>query len=418
MAENELIAGHKLSRRRLLQAAGAIWLLSVSPIGMAAASQVIAVRVWSSSTYTRITVESSHQLRYHQFVLSDPARLVLDLQGINLNSVLKEVGGKIDKSDPFIKTTRVGQFDPQTVRIVLELKQPVTAHLFSLTPIAEYKDRLVMDLYPSHASQSKDPLLALLEDYNSGNLDRQFQQKNEGPMPGKAGHDRPLVIMIDPGHGGEDPGAIGKNKTREKDVVLSIAHRLYRLIKRQPNMKAYMTRQEDLFIPLTVRVAKARKQRADLFVSIHADAFTSRAARGSSVFALSTKGATSAAAKYLAKTQNKSDLIGGVGKSGDNYLDRTMFDMVQSATIADSLKFGKEVLTRLGTINKLHKNQVDQAGFAVLKAPDIPSILVETAFISNVEEERRLRTTAFQQKVAESILTGIKAYIEANNTPA
>ncbi len=232
-----------------------------------------------------------------------------------------------------------------------------------------------------------------------------------GPQPGKAGRDRPIVIMLDPGHGGEDPGAVGKYRTREKDVVLQIARRLKALIDKEGNMRAYMTRNEDVFIPLKVRVAKAQKQRADLFVSIHADAFTSRPASGSSVFALSTKGATSTAAKFLAETQNASDLIGGVSKSGDRYLDHTMFDMVQSLTINDSLKFGKAVLGKLGNINKLHKNSVEQAGFAVLKAPDIPSILVETAFISNVEEERKLRKTAkFQQEVAESILAGIKAY--------
>ena len=175
-------------------------------------------------------------------------------------------------------------------------------------------------------------------------------------------------------------------------------------------MTAYMTRNEDVFIPLKVRVAKARKLRADLFISIHADAFTSRAAKGSSVFALSTKGATSSAARFLAQSQNASDQIGGVSKSGDRYLDHTMFDLVQTATINDSLKFGKEVLTRMGKINPLHKNKVDQAGFAVLKAPDIPSILVETAFISNIQEEKKLRTAVFQQQVAESILAGIKAY--------
>lgn len=219
--------------------------------------------------------------------------------------------------------------------------------------------------------------------------------------------------MLDPGHGGEDPGAIGKHKTREKDVVLQIARRLQHLIKQQPNMKVYMTRNEDIFIPLKVRVAKARKQRADLFISIHADAFTDRSARGSSVFALSTKGATSAAARFLAHTQNESDKIGGVSKSGDRYLDHTLFDLVQTASINDSLKFGKEVLTRIGKVNHLHKHKVDQAGFAVLKAPDIPSILVETAYISNLEEERKLRTGHFQQQIAESILAGIKAYFAA-----
>ena len=406
-----------LSRRRLLQGAGAMWLLSVSKVGFAASSQVVAVRVWPASAYTRVTLESTHLLKYRQFALSNPERVVVDIEGANLNAVLKGLGSQIRDDDPFIKSARVGQFDPKTVRMVFELKQNVTPQLFALAPVAKFKERLVMDLYPANMNNQQDPLLALLEDYNSGQLEKKMPAE-QGPKPGKAGRDRPIVIMIDPGHGGEDPGAIGPNKTREKDIVLSIARRLKALIDKDSNMKAYMTRNEDIFIPLKVRVAKAQKQRADLFISIHADAFTSEAARGSSVFALSTKGATSTAAKYLAQTQNAADLIGGVGKSGDRYLDHTMFDMVQSLTINDSLKFGKEVLGRMGQVNKLHKNSVDQAGFAVLKAPDIPSILVETAFLSNREEERKLRTAKFQQEVAESILAGIKAYFADRTTLA
>ncbi|HAH5614910.1 TPA: AMIN domain-containing protein, partial [Escherichia coli] len=391
----------------LLQGAGAMWLLSVSQVSLAAVSQVVAVRVWPASSYTRVTVESNRQLQYKQFALSNPERVVVDIEDVNLNSVLKGMAAQIRADDPFIKSARVGQFDPQTVRMVFELKQNVKPQLFALAPVAGFKERLVMDLYPANAQDMQDPLL---EDYNKGDLEKQVPPAQSGPQPGKAGRDRPIVIMLDPGHGGEDPGAVGKYKTREKDVVLQIARRLRSLIEKEGNMKVYMTRNEDIFIPLQVRVAKAQKQRADLFVSIHADAFTSRQPSGSSVFALSTKGATSTAAKYLAQTQNASDLIGGVSKSGDRYVDHTMFDMVQSLTIADSLKLGKAVLNKLGKINKLHKNQVEQAGFAVLKAPDIPSILVETAFISNVEEERKLKTARFQQQVAESILEGIKEY--------
>lgn len=406
-----------LSRRRLLQGAGAMWLLSVSNVGLAATGHVVAVRVWPASSYTRVTLESTHILKYRQFALSNPERVVVDLEGMNLNSVLKGLGNQIQPNDPFIKSARVGQFDPKTVRMVFELKQNVSPQVFALAPVGGFKERLVMDLYPTNMNNQQDPLLALLEDYNSGQLEQKMPVQ-KGPQPGKAGRDRPIVIMLDPGHGGEDPGAIGPNKTREKDIVLSIARRLKALIDKDSNMKAYMTRNEDVFIPLKVRVAKAQKQRADLFVSIHADAFTSEAARGSSVFALSTKGATSTAAKYLAQTQNASDLMGGVSRSGDRYLDHTMFDMVQSLTINDSLKFGSAVLNRLGKVNKLHKNSVDQAGFAVLKAPDIPSILVETAFLSNREEERKLRTAKFQQQVAESILAGIKAYFADGATLA
>lgn len=399
------------SRRRFLQGTGALLLLSVSRTGLAAKNHIVAVRIWPSSTYSRMTLESSVALKYKQFALTHPDRLVIDIQGLHLNPVLKGVDKQVRVDDPFIKNARVGQFDSNTVRVVLELKRNVAPKIFNLAPVAGINHRLVVDLYPSQDHVEDDPLLALLKDYNQGDL-----EKDEGvqaPLPGKAGRDRPIIIMIDPGHGGEDPGAHGKYKTREKDIVLKIGRRLKALIDKQPNMKAYMTRNEDVFIPLRVRVAKARKQRADLFVSIHADAFTSRAARGSSVFALSTSGATSAAARFLAQTQNESDLIGGVSKSGDRYLDHTMFDMVQRQTIHDSLKFGKEVLHRMGRINHLHKRTVDQAGFAVLKAPDIPSILVETAFISNVEEERKLRTTRYQHQVAEAILDGIKAYVDS-----
>ena len=401
---------HNPGRRRLLQTVAASWMLSMSKVGFAASSQIIAVRIWPSSTYTRITLESSTPLKYKQFLLSSPARVVVDIEGVHLNSVLKGLGDKVQQSDPYIQQARVGQFDANTVRMVLELKRSINPHVFTLKPVAEFHNRLVVDLYPEEGAVSAedDPLLALLEDYNRGDVERTLPP--EAAKDGQAGRSRPLVIMLDPGHGGEDPGAIGKYKTREKDVVLQIARRLQKLIAREKNMKAHMTRNEDVFIPLKVRVAKARKLRADLFISIHADAFTSRAAKGSSVFALSTKGATSSAARFLAQTQNESDQIGGVSKSGDKYLNHTMFDLVQTATINDSLKFGKEVLTRMGKINPLHKNKVDQAGFAVLKAPDIPSILVETAFISNINEEKKLRTAHFQQQVAESILAGIKAY--------
>ncbi|WP_145561487.1 N-acetylmuramoyl-L-alanine amidase AmiC [Yersinia bercovieri] len=403
-------SNHNSGRRRLLQGAAAAWMLSVSRVGFAASSHIIAVRIWPSSTYTRVTLESNTPLKYRQFALKNPDRIVVDIEGVHLNSVLKEISGQVQSGDPYLKQARVGQFDKNTVRLVLELKQSISPQLFTLKPFAKFRNRLVVDLYPEQGSTSieDDPLLALLEDYNKGNVERNLPA--ETTKVGKAGRDRPIVIMLDPGHGGEDPGAIGRNKTREKDIVLQIARRLRALIQKEANMRVFMTRNEDVFIPLKVRVAKARKQRADLFISIHADAFTSQAARGSSVFALSTKGATSTAARFLAQTQNEADQIGGVSKSGDRYLDHTMIDLLQTATINDSLKFGKEVLNRMGKINKLHKNSVDQAGFAVLKAPDIPSILVETAFISNLEEERKLRTSHFQQQVAESIFAGIKAY--------
>ncbi|OHX19958.1 N-acetylmuramoyl-L-alanine amidase [Chromobacterium sphagni] len=393
-------------RRALLGVAAATFLLAVSRNGFAAGSQIVALRIWPSSTYTRITLESSSAIQFKQFTLANPSRLVIDLQGVQLNGVLKDISGQIAAADPYIATARAGQFDPDTVRLVLELKTDVKPQAFTLTPVAEYQHRLVVDLYPA-SGQQDDPLLALLQDYNKGKLEQPPAQIK----PKAKNNGRPIVVMLDPGHGGEDPGAIGMVGTREKDVVLKIGHQLKQLIDAEPNMRAYMTRSDDVFIPLGVRVAKARKLNADLFVSIHADAAPNRAARGSSVFALSEKGATSAFAKALAQTQNDSDLIGGVKiASKDKYLAHTLLDLTQTATINDSLKLGKTVLGQLGGLNKLHKNAVEQAGFAVLKAPDIPSILVETAFISNPDEEQRLLTADFQQQMANAIFSGVKHY--------
>ena len=224
-----------------------------------------------------------------------------------------------------------------------------------------------------------------------------------------------ITIVIDPGHGGEDPGALGRSGTQEKDVTLAIARKLKERINREPNMRAVLTRDGDYFIPLQTRVEKARRVNADLFVSVHADAFIKPHARGSSVFALSERGATSVAARWLAKRENEADLIGGVNLDvKDRYLKQTLLDLSQTATINDSLKLGKAVLSELGEINTLHKAQVEQAGFAVLKAPDIPSILVETAFISNPEEESRLKSESYQAKMADALLQGIKRYFAKN----
>lgn len=353
---------HNQTRRRLIKGIGALLLLSVSPVGLAATASIVAVRVWPASTYTRVTIESSTPLKYRQFALSNPERIVVDLEGIQLNSVLKGVANQVQTSDPYLKLIRVGQNTPKTVRLVFEVKTAVQPQMFTLKPVAEFKNRLVLDFYPSHGSDTEDdPLLALLREYNDGDLQQAVPAQTDTRKPGRAGRDRPIIIMIDPGHGGEDPGAVGKYKTREKDVVLQIARRLRTLIDKDAKMKAYMTRNEDVFIPLTVRVAKARKMQADLFVSIHADAFTNRSARGSSVFALSKTGATSNTARYLAQTQNESDLIGGVSKSGDRYVDHAMLDLVQTATINDSLKFGSEVLKLLeGLINCIKIKSIRQ----------------------------------------------------------
>ncbi|GGY08187.1 N-acetylmuramoyl-L-alanine amidase [Paludibacterium paludis] len=397
------------ARRRVLNLAAASFLLSVSRVGFAAsAAKIVAVRIWPSSTYTRITLESSESLRYKQFSLANPNRLVIDIEGVQLNGILKDISSQITAADPFIKTARAGQNTPDTVRLVLELKSDVKPQLFTLAPVAEFKNRLVVDLYPTN--QQDDPLLSLLEDYNKGKLEQpelKTRPKNSQDIG------RPILVMLDPGHGGEDPGAIGPSGTREKDVVLKIGRELKRLIDAEPGMKAYMTRDEDVFIPLGVRVAKARKLNADLFISIHADAFLNPSARGTSVFALSEKGATSTAARYLAKTQNEADLIGGVKLNArDPYLAHTLFDLTQTATITDSLRLGKQVLGKVGSLNRLHRGQVEQAGFAVLKAPDIPSILVETAFISNPDEEKRLIDPDFQGNMAAAIMAGVKGYFK------
>ena len=397
---------HDALRRKLIGAAAATFLLTVSRAGLAASSQIVAVRVWPSSTYTRLTIEAGSDIRYKHFALANPNRLVIDLEDVQLTGVLQDIGSQIQSADPFIRTARAGQFNGNTVRLVLDLRNEVKPQIFSLKPVGEYQHRLVVDLYPSNAQQD-DPLLALLQDYNKGQLDNNAPRGNKG----KTDPARPVVIMIDPGHGGEDPGAVGPSGTREKDVVLRISRQLKKLVDAEKNMKAYLTRDEDVFLPLGVRVAKARKIGADLFISVHADAVENRTARGSSVFALSENGATSTMARLLAKTQNDADMIGGVKIAGkDKYLAHTLFDLTQTATINDSLKLGKAVLGKMGGLNKLHKDKVEQAGFAVLKAPDIPSILVETAFISHPEEERKLVDPAFQQDMAEAIMSGVRTY--------
>lgn len=401
------------TRRKLIGAAAATCLLSVCRVSYAAANNIIAIRIWPSSTYTRITMESSATIQYKQMKLSNPDRLVIDIQDMQLNNTLQNISEQAIASDPLIKTIRAGQFDPQTVRIVVELKTDIKPQLFTLKPIAEFKDRFVIDLYPAKAL-ADDPMLALLEDFNDGTLNTQTPSTKTPPPATKPNKSKrnTFTIMLDPGHGGEDPGAVGPSGIREKDIVLKIAKQLKQMISSEPNMKVYLTREEDVFIPLGIRVAKARKLNANLFISIHADAFTTPTARGSSVFALSEKGATSAAAKFLAQTQNKADEIGGIKiTSKDRYLNQTLVDLTQTATINDSLKFGKFVLNNIGKLNKLHKNGVEQAGFAVLKAPDIPSILVETAFISNPEEERKLSSNNFQKQMASAIFDGIRSHI-------
>ncbi|OGA73030.1 MAG: N-acetylmuramoyl-L-alanine amidase [Betaproteobacteria bacterium RIFCSPLOWO2_12_FULL_65_14] len=363
----------------------------------AAEAQVLAGRIWPARDYTRITLESKSEMKFSVFGVKDPERLVLDLEASEVSPALAELQDKVTAEDPYIQGLRVAHNRPGVIRVVLDLKAEIKPQVFTLKPIGEYGYRLVLDIYPAVAL---DPLAALIEE----------SQKKQ--TPDKPRVERLATIVIDPGHGGEDPGAIGRHRSREKDVTLIIARRLKALVDAEPNMRALLTRDGDFYLPLQVRVEKARKVRADLFVSIHADAFVRPHARGSSVFALSERRATSEAAQWLAKKENEADLIGGVNLDvKDRYLAQTLLDLSQTATIDHSLRLGSSVLRRLGAVNTLHKPRVEQASFAVLKAPDVPSILVETAFISNPQEEKRLNDEAYQDRLARALLEGIKDYI-------
>ncbi len=395
-----------IKRRDFLKFAGAAMTLLVSPVGQAATS-ILAVRVWPARDYTRVTLEYREPIAFTHQVVKNPERLVVDLEGVEFNSVLQSLPNKISDTDPYIKLIRAGRNRPGVVRLVIDLKAEIQPQVFMLKPVGEYGHRLVLDLYPTVAD---DPLLALLE-----KLEAQPEKgpaKEPGPQPEIT---RMVTIVLDPGHGGEDPGAIGRGGSYEKHVTLEVARRLKAKIDAEPNMRSMLTRDGDYFIPLHQRVQKARRVQADLFVSVHADAFIKPTARGSSVFVLSENGASSSAARWLAQRENAADLIGGVNLDvKDPHLARTLLDLSQTATINDSLKLGKAVLGELGGVNTLHKPHVEQAGFAVLKAPDIPSILIETAFISNPDEERRLNDDAYQEKMAEAILRGIKGYFAKN----
>jgi len=355
-------------------------------------------------------------------LVKDPERLVVDLEGVELNSVLQSLSTKISETDPYIRLIRAGRNKPGVVRLVVELKGEIQPQVFALKPVGEYGHRLVLDLYPA---EPVDPLMALLEQSEKPKAKPDSRPPGdrrdaEASSPAQGGEPKPeiarlVTIVLDPGHGGEDPGAIGRRGSYEKDVTLSVARRLKQKIDASPNMRSVLTRDGDFFIPLHQRVAKARRVRADLFVSVHADAFIKPTARGSSVFVLSENGASSSAARWLANRENAADLVGGVNIGvKDPYLARTLLDLSQTATINDSLKLGKDVLGELGRINTLHKPHVEQAGFAVLKAPDIPSILIETAFISNPEEEARLNDEDYQDRMAEAILRGIQRYFAKN----
>lgn len=446
---------HVRPRRGALASLLAVWvllLLCLLPALALAATQITGVRVWPGPEYTRITIETPKPIEYTLFTVKDPNRVVLDLEDVDPAGVLEALPARIGADDPFVREARVGRYRPGVTRLVLDLKTEVNPQAFSLRPVGEYAHRLVLDVYPARAV---DPLLALITELEQQRAAVSVPPRPVTSMPARseeAGQapsepavraepqrsppqdaaksaenkrsrqgarppevERLITIAIDAGHGGEDPGARGRMGTHEKDVTLAIARQLKTLVDAERNMRAVLIRDGDYFVALGERVSKARRLRADLMVSIHADAFVKPHARGSSVFALSERGATSAAARWLAKKENEADLIGGVNIDvADPYVKEVLLDLSQTATISDSIKLGRAVLDELGDINTLHKPRVEQAGFAVLKAPDIPSILVETAFISNPEEEKKLRKPRYQEQMAQAIVAGIKRYFAAN----
>jgi len=452
-----------LNRRELLQSGTLVLLLGTAQIARGAT--ILAVRVWPAPDYSRVTIESDGHLATKQLFVPSPPRLAVDIEGIELNPALRELVAKVKPDDPNIAGIRVGQFAPNVVRLVIDLKLPITPQVFALDPVAAYQHRLVLDLYPTQAA---DPLAALiaerLKDKEAaaaptpaapasaarphdplGDLIAQQTRKSTAPaspasapvsgasgaatarpegrnQPQNSGNgktERLIIVALDPGHGGEDPGAIGPGGTREKDVVLRLAHRLRERINATTingnPMRAYLTRDADFFVPLHVRVNKARQVKADLFISLHADAFYTPRPQGASVFALSQSGASSSAARWMAAKENKADLIGGLNvKAKDAHVQRMLFDMSTTAQINDSLKLGNTMLKEIGRVGKLHKAQVEQAGFAVLKAPDIPSVLVEAAFISNPEEETKLNSDAYQEQLADALMRSIEGYFARN----
>jgi N-acetylmuramoyl-L-alanine amidase len=455
-------------RRDLLQIGIAVLMLGRMDVSWGAS--MLAVRIWPSADYTRVTLESDTPLKASQTFLASPPRLAIDIQGLELNNPLRELMGKVRSDDPNIAGVRVGQYSLGVVRLVIDLKRDIAPQVFALPPVAAYQHRLVLDLYPSVAADPLEALIAeRLQSTSSAPAGTSLAQAdplgelisrqsgksalpphspavgmspNTAPpstrrtsptdsgvylddpshparseLPRKT--DRLIIIALDPGHGGEDPGAIGPNGTQEKDVVLQIAHRLKERINASSMngnpMRAFLTRDADFFVPLHIRVQKARSVQADLFVSIHADAFFTPHAQGASVFALSQGAASSSAARWMANQENKADLIGGVNIAvQDAQVKRALLDMSTTAQINDSMLLGGAMLREIAGIGRLHKPKVEQAGFAVLKAPDMPSVLVETAFISNPDEEEKLRSTLYQDNLADALMRGIKAYFARN----
>ncbi len=377
-------------------------LCSLLAPGWAQALQLSATRLWPSPDYTRVTLEAAQPVAHKYFILSNPDRLVIDLEGVEAGAALDALAGQLATDDPYISAIRTGINRPGVMRLVLDLKTAVKPSVFQLAPLGPYGNRLVVDLYP-----------ALASDVVAATPTPQQASFTGQPKTNVLQYFRLITVAIDAGHGGEDPGAVGASGSHEKDITLALAKKLKQKIDAQENMHAVLIRDGDYFVPLVQRVNKARAVKADLFLSIHADAFIKPHARGSSVFALSENGATSVAARWLAKKENDADLVGGINIDvKDPFLKRTLIDLSQTATINDSLKLGHAVLKEIGGVNTLHKSHVEQAGFAVLKAPDIPSILIETAFISNPEEEKRLNDSGYQDKLVDAIVDGVLKYFD------
>ncbi len=363
----------------------------------ALAQSARAVRVQPSPEASRVVLEFAEAPAYQHFSLKGPERLVIDLEGVLPDGALMEIATRLTPQDPYIASMRVGLNRPNVTRLVIELKTVARAEVFSLKPAGDYAHRVVIDFKGDARAETLAPAVPVTRPTLTP----------ETP--------RLVTIAIDAGHGGEDPGASGARGTLEKTVTLSIARRVRAQIEQTHTMRAIMIREGDYFIPLHERVNKALRAQADLFVSIHADAFYKASAKGSSVFVLSEKGGSSLSARWLAKRENNADLVGGVRADVKNiFLRQTLMDLTTDKQIENSRTLANGILQEIGEINDLHKSIVESASFAVLKAPTIPSILIETAFISNPEEERKLTDEVHQERIATAIVAGLSRYLATN----
>lgn len=447
-----------MNRREALQLLAGLVAGGAASLALAG-PRVLAVRAWPGKNSTRVTIESDAELKFFVSSLANPDRTVVDITDVQADAAFQKALETLRNDTGVLARARIGQYRNDTARLVLELKSRSETAAFALPPVGQYRHRLVIDLTPVDADDPIATFLAKLAE-REAQLERAQVETARGESPPKGVSSappptapapppvargpapapvaplpaprtppavalatpravKPFVVVLDPGHGGEDPGAIGPGGTYEKDVVLAIARQAKALLEQDNRVIVFMTREEDVFIPLGERVRKARSVNADVFVSIHADAFTRPDARGSSVYALSDRGASSTAAKWIADKENQSDLIGGVRLVGrDPVLAKMIFEMSQSITNAESLKLGRGMIAELKPVNKLHKPGVEQAGFAVLRSPDVPSILIETAFISNPEEERKLASAAHQLKLARAIRNGVRKFLAAQQIRA